>query len=306
MIFLLLLVVVAGCSGTANKMDDIAESLGSEKVATQSSYGGGARMMVLEEPAMDMAVESEVMVKSYDGMIEPDIAPMPPYEEHYGDDVYVEQKIIRTASMTIEVEDYFLASEKTSSYAKKYGGFVSNSNAYKDHNGKTRGTLTIRIPELHYDALMAELSMLGTVERKDTNGQDVTEEYVDISARLNNAESHEERLVAMYSNASYVKEMLNVEREINRVREEIERYEGKLRYMESKVAMSTVSVTLYEKQPVVKQWGIVRAFKDAVENMLSTIRVMILLIGWLLPLLIIALIVGLIVRFAVRRKRRRK
>lgn len=254
---------------------------------------------------MAMPVEYEL---TYDkAMIEPMPPRYYPDDRHYGsgDDVEYSLKIIRNADMRLEVSDYFLASQKVEAFAKKYNGYVSNSNAQADFNNKHRGTVTIRIPDMHFDAVIAELSMLGEIQSKNINGQDVTEEYIDIQSRIKNDEAHEERLVEMFGNATDVNEMMQVERELNRVREQIERNEGRLRYLENRVDFSTISVYMYEQQPVVKEWGVWKSVKNALNNSLDTLRVMIELIGWLLPLIIVGAIVGLLIKLTGRGKRKK-
>jgi hypothetical protein len=234
---------------------------------------------------------------------------MPPYydDNHYGDGESVDTtlKIIRTASINLEVDDYFIASTKVEAFAKKYGGYVSTSNARADQNNRKSGTVTIRVPELHFDAVLAELSLLGDIKSKNMGGQDVTEQHIDLQARVNNSQAHEKRLLAMYDNASNMNEMMNVERELSRVRENIERMEGQLRYLNNRVAMSSVTVYLYEPTPVVKKWGVWQSVKNSLNHSLATLRFLIELFGWLLPLGVVALLVLWIVKM-LRGKRRRK
>ena len=285
----------AGCAKSA-----LEENIGFGEVGR-----GYAQTTGVANSKMVMPVEYEL---AYDEAI----APMPPdyYPDydHYGsgDDVEYSLKIIRNADMRLEVEDYFLASQKVEAFAKKYNGYVSNSNARADYNNKHSGTVTIRIPDMHFDAVIAELSMLGEIQSKNVNGQDVTEEYVDLQSRIKNDEAHEERLAEMFGNASNVREMMEVERELNRVREDIERNEGRLRYLENRVDFSTISVYMYEEQPVVKEWGVWTSFKNALNHSLSTLRWMIELIGWLLPLILVGAIVGLLIKLLRRGKRRKR
>ncbi len=253
--------------------------------------------------AIDYAVEDSMYDRGA-----PSYEMIPPHERHYGsgEDIEIETKIIKNANLRIEVEDYFLSSQKTEAYAKKYGGYVSNSQTHSDHVNEHSGTIVIRVPELHFDAVMAELSLLGEIKSKSTSGDDVTEEYIDLQSRINNSQAHEERLVAMYDEAENVHEMMTVERELSRVRGDIERMEGRLRYMDSKVKMSTVTVYLYEPRPVVKQWGIWTSLKNALNHSLATLRWMIELIGWLMPLIVTGAIIGLVVKLVRRRRSKLK
>jgi hypothetical protein len=282
-----------GCAKTAMEDSDEGSSTGRMKMIAAEP------MIARAMPAMDMDYAVET------------IAVPPMYREEYndgghygsGENIQVETKIIRNAYMSIEVEDFFLASQKAEAYAKKYGGYVSNSDAAADMNNKHSGTITIRVPELHFDAAIAELTLLGDVKSKNTNGNDVTEEYIDLESRISSSKAHEERLVTMYKNATNVKEMMNIENELSRVRSEIESMQGRLRYMESKVEMSTITVHLYEEAPAVKEWGVWQSMKKALNNSLATLRWMIELIGWLLPLIAVGAGIALLVRWRIRKSR---
>jgi len=268
-----------------------------------------------EELTRTLSVKSSGMAKPM--MMQTDVAvesismePMPP--RYYdggnfgsGEEVDTETKIIRTAYMSVEVEDYFLASQKVEAFAKKYGGYVSSSDANADFNDKHSGTVTIRVPELHFDAAIAEITMLGELKSKNVNGNDVTEEYIDLQSRINNSKAHEKRLVAMYANATNVNDMMYIEQELSRVRGEVESMEGRLRYMSNRVEMSTITVNLYEEQPAVKEWGVWSSIKKSLNNSLATLRWMIELIGWLLPLLVVGTLIGLLVRWRMRKVRKK-
>ena len=275
-------------------------------------FGIGFTKSVLEEQRQVTFAEGKM------GVIQPEMMPAPTeiavdyakgyqpryYDEHYGsgEDIEVDLKIIRTSYLRLEVDDFFLASQKVEAYASKYGGYVSNSDARADDDNRKSGTVTIRVPDIHFDAVLAELSLLGDVQSKTTTGQDVTEEFIDLNARINNSKAHEARLLKMYETAEDVNEMMQVERELSRVREQIETMEGRLRYLNNRVDMSTITVYLYEPAPVVKQWGIWESIKKALNHSLRTLRWMIELIGVLLPLIVVGVLVGLLIRWRRRKK----
>lgn len=278
-----------GCVKTA--VEDRTTSSNRDMVAMS------APMMAVEESGANYVLEKAMPEPYY-----PDYD----YDNHYGsgDDIEVELQIIRTGNIHLEVDDYFLASQKVEAYASKYSGYVSNSDARASHDSKHSGTVTIRVPEIHFDAVMAELSLLGEIKSKSVHGNDVTEEYIDLQARINNSKAHETRLIEMYDDADDINEMMQVERELSRVREQIESWEGRLRYLNNRVQMSTITVDLYEPLPVVKEWGIWTSVKNAVNHSLRTIRWMIEFIGMILPLLVTGTLIWLLVRWLVRRSRR--
>jgi hypothetical protein len=288
LIFLVILAVLTA-TGCANQSSEgSAENVKSSGIAGQ--------MMPSRQVAYD-TVSEEPMLESYG---EYDESAVP------AKDPGTETKIIRTAYLSIEVEDYFLASQKAEEYAKKYGGYVSNSDVSLDSNDKHSGTVTIRVPELHFDAAITEITALGEIKSKNVNGNDVTEEYIDLQSRINNSKAHETRLIELYSKATNVKEMMQVENELARVRGEIESMEGRLRYMNDRVQMSTITVNLYEEQPAVKEWGLWDSIKTSFNNFLASLRWVIELIGWLLPLAIAGVLIWLGVRWGIRKVKKRQ
>jgi len=297
-VFLVFAVLFAvGCTRTMFQQREEYATTGVAKagIAMPSTMGmtkAAMPMIATEVSSNDAMMESPPMYRQQN---------TEPYGS--GEDVQVDLKIIKNGQINIEVDDYFIASTKVEAYAKKYEGYVSNSDASKDNNDKHRGTITIRVPEKYFDAVLAELSLLGNVQSKNTNGNDVTEEYIDLASRINNSKAHEKRLLEMYDNATNVNELMYVENELSRVRGEIESMEGRLRYMDNKVEMSTITVYLFEPVPVVKEWGIWQSFKNALNNSLATFRWMVEFIGLILPMAIFVGAIVLLVRWRVRRGR---
>ncbi len=103
--------------------------------------------------------------------------------------------------------------------------------------------ITIRVPVAHYREAVSRVEKLGRVAHRELEAADVTEEYVDLEARLKNAKAVRTRLEALLEKAEDVKAALEVEKELNRVGEEIERLEGKLKLLKNRVAYSTIAVT---------------------------------------------------------------
>lgn len=279
-------------------------------IEEKKGYSSGSQGMTVPSAVRTVSVDYDTAIAYDESYAEPAMYAkgMPQYyddygKSHYGDgkDVDSTTQIIRTASMGIEVDDYFLAEQKVEAYTKKYNGFVSNSYANTYNNVKS-GSVTIRVPEMHFDAVMAELTLLGDVTSKNLNGQDVTEQYIDMQARINSTKTQESRLLELYKNATKVNEMMQIETQLNSVRSNIERMEGQMRYLNNRVAMSSITVTLSEPQPVVREWGIWKSFKNALNHSLSTLRWMIELIGWLLPLAAVGVLIGLLIRL-LRRNR---
>ena len=158
----------------------------------------------------------------------------------------IEQKIIRDATLRFETSDIDETYSKIIAASKKYGAQVQNDAETKEYNLVNRH-LTVRIPNQHFDAFLADVGKgVSYFDQKEISSSDVTEEYIDTDARLNAKKKLEARYLELLGKASKVSEMLEIERQLANVREEIEAKEGRLRYMKNRIAMSTVNIDFYE------------------------------------------------------------
>jgi len=198
-----------------------------------------------------------------------------------------ERKIIQSASLSIEVEDFQTSSDAVIKIVERSDGFVSDSYSYVTDTGRKKGDITLRVPADEFLLVITEIEQIGDVKSKHISGEDVTEEYIDLTARLNNSERQEKRLLEILDMAEDVKDVLEVERELARVRGEIEWLTGRMKYLENRVELATISVSLYEPEPITHSWGIRDAFRAAFEGFVSVIRGLIILVGYALPLLIL-------------------
>ncbi len=217
--------------------------------------------------------------------------------------------IIRTGAATIEVDSLEPAVAQLRQLAQRVGGFVANTSMQTGRNQLRAATLEIKLPAARWDDAIRGLAPIGTVESVSENTEDVGEEFVDISARVANARRLEERLVSLLATRTgKLEDVLAVERELARVREEIDRYEGRLRYLRSRVAMSTLTVMVHEPEPLVSGSPgtnvVGEAFRDAWRNFVHFIAWFIASLGWLVPLALIAWgVVVLARRWQPRRRR---
>ncbi len=212
--------------------------------------------------------------------------------------------VIRTGDARIEVDSVELAVARLHEMARRLGGFIGNTSMQAGERELRQATVELKIPADRFDAAQAGLSTLGRVEFVNVNAADVGEEFVDVTARVDNARRLEQRLIALLANRTgKLEEVLSVERELARVRELIERYEGRLRYLRTRVSVSTISVTVHEKEPLVGELGsdnrIVEAFKQAWRNFVGFVAAVIESLGVLIPL---GLVIAVIARWAWRRR----
>lgn len=154
----------------------------------------------------------------------------------------IARMVIFTAELELEVEDVDSALDAISLYVMESGGFVAGVSSTEGEGG----IIAIRVPqEAFYDAIR-EVESLGEVREKEVKGEDITESYVDLEARLRNLRSQEERLLEILGMCVDVEEVLKVEKELERVRGGIEGLTGEMRYIEGRVELATITVSLTE------------------------------------------------------------
>jgi hypothetical protein len=202
--------------------------------------------------------------------------------------------VIRTGQAFIEVEKLDPAILRVRQLAAQVGGYIANSSISGGRDQIRQATFELKMPAPKYDEAVGSLSTIGKVETVNSNAQDVGEEFVDVTARVNNARRLEDRLITLLSNKTgKLDEVLRVERELARVREEIERYEGRLRYLSSRVATSTLTITIHEPAPILGnspgENPIAAALRRAWRNFVALIAGVIASLGVLIPLALVVL-----------------
>lgn len=159
--------------------------------------------------------------------------------------------LIRTGQAYIQVDSLDVGVARVRQIAQMLGAVIANVSVQTGENRVRTATLQLRIPSARFDEAVAGLSPLGTVESVDVQVEDVGEEFVDVTARVANARHLEERLVELLATRTgRLSDVLAVERELARVRQEIERYEGRLRYLRSRASVSTLTVSIHEPPPL--------------------------------------------------------
>jgi Domain of unknown function (DUF4349) len=200
--------------------------------------------------------------------------------------------VIRTGQAFIEVEKVDPAVLKIRQLAVQFGGYIANSSMSGGRDQIRQATFELKIPAARYEEAVNSLSTIGKVETVSSNAQDVGEEFVDVTARVNNARRLEERLISLLANRTgKLDEVLRVERELARVREEIERYEGRLRFLTTRVATSTLTITVHEPAPILGnnpgENPIAAALRRAWRNFVALLAGTIASLGVLIPLALV-------------------
>ncbi len=209
--------------------------------------------------------------------------------------------LIRTGQAEVRVDSLEAGVAAVRAMATRLGGFVANTELQVGAEQSRRASLELRIPAARFDEAVAGLNPLGTVERVIVRAEDVGEEYTDVSARVANSRRLETRLVELLATRTgKLEDVLAVERELARVREEIERREGRLRYLRTRAAVSTLTVVVHEPGPIVGDYPgqnpVARAFRDAWRNFVAFVAGFIAALGYLVPLGLLLWIAWLVLR----------
>jgi hypothetical protein len=158
------------------------------------------------------------------------------------------RKLIRNATVELEIVSFDDAVQKITAFANEDRGYVATTNSQKQANGKLRGQVIVKVLPENLDRLLQKLRGLGELKNQTLGTEDVTKAYFDTDARLKNAHVMEQRLIDMLNTKTgKVSDLLQVEKELGRVREEIEKMQGDLKYWDSQVQFATVTISLAEK-----------------------------------------------------------
>jgi hypothetical protein len=216
--------------------------------------------------------------------------------------------VVKTASLEVQVPagDFDKAFETAMQVAGRYGGYVqsSSTSGTKIHSG----TLTIRVPSASFQNAMSDLSGVGTVQSRSVSGQDVTNEYVDLNARLRTWEAQEAVLLRLMKRATSVEATLRVQTNLQDVQFRIEQIKGQLRVLENQTDLATIDLSLHEPGAVVRpvpraapdeRPSLAEAWTKAVNGFLGVLYATVVGLGYLVPIALICLAVW----FAIRRAR---
>jgi len=261
----------------------------------------------LMAPAVDMAGGTGAIASSNEAASKSDAADPVMTAQHVDTTTIPASMIVRTGQAQIEVASVDDASTKIRQLAQRLGGYIANSSRQSGKDQIRSATLEVKLPAPRFDEALSGLNPIGTVESTNVTSEDVGEDYVDVSARLANARRLEQRLIDLLAQRTgKLSDVLSVERELARVREEIERYEGHMRFLRSRAALSTLTVTVHERAPILDQDighnPIAEAFKSAWRNFVGFIAAFIASLGVIIPLALLAVLGWLLYLRYIRQK----
>ncbi len=228
----------------------------------------------------------------------------------------MERKIIRGAELTMEVPSTTETQRGVTSIAEYHGRFVVTSEAkQREAVEPAKRTLDIklvvRVPSNQFGAALNEIEGLATnLTQRNVTGQDVTEEFIDLEARLKTQKALETQFLEIMRQANKVADALEVQRQIADVRTEIEKLEGRRRFLESRTSLSSITINIQSPTPiVVSTSGFGRSVREAVSESIEVASgILLFLVRFVIVMVpIFALLIlpaGLVARFFIRRARR--
>jgi hypothetical protein len=219
-------------------------------------------------------------------------------------------QIVQTSSVRLSVQRgrFDETVDEARSIAAGLAGFVVSSSASQGSEQRlVRGTLVLRIPARNYAEAMKALATLGRVEARRENGQDVSQEYVDLRARARQLQAVETQLLELLDRANTVGAALAVQQQLSQVQLDLEQARGRLQYLDDQVAFSTISLDLHERVlPVTKsggdRFGILDAWSKAASGFLAVLGWTFVVLATAAPLVLILAVALFLARVSFRKR----
>jgi len=302
------LVLVLGCAKRAEESPAVGEKEGYEEVALPEAAPAEPKFgrAESEEP---LAERASPPAKG-DGARAEDV--LAGVSEANAAGIAGELKLVKTAELASEIDDVEKGFEKVYAIAAAEKAIVVETSRSVAEEGYVFGSITLKVHPSKFDETIKALRGVGRPLSENSTTEDVTQEYVDLQARLENAEAARGRyLEILATRTGAVSDVLEVEREIERVMENIERLKGELRYLDSRIGLSTIAIRLEEPHAAVPAGyifgkAIRDAFRIAVRIFIYIIQAVIVLVPFIVILVVLVLIIRLIIWFFERRRRKAK
>jgi len=160
-----------------------------------------------------------------------------------------DRKLIKNGTLRFETNDVEKTNQAIKSIVSKFGAYISDE-SNDNNNSRTGYDLTIQVPAMKFDSLMGYILEKANVKElnyKSTQIKDVTEEFIDIQARLKIKKESEQKLISLLKQAKNLTEVLEIQKQLTDIRAEVESTEGRLKYLSDQVDYSTINVSFYQK-----------------------------------------------------------
>ncbi|MFJ8065768.1 DUF4349 domain-containing protein [Psychrobacillus sp. NPDC096426] len=163
-----------------------------------------------------------------------------------------QRMIIHNAIIRTNVKELAKAQSNIEQKVKQYGGYIVESNVYREDDQTSSGSMIVRIPEKHFETFLTDVEGVASkVLERNVTGQDVTEQYVDLTSRLKSKRVVEDRLLTFMERAEKTEDLLKISSDLAKVQEEIEVIVGKMKYLENQSSFSTIELTMIENRVII-------------------------------------------------------
>jgi hypothetical protein len=284
------LIFLTACS--SNSKSEEAKMSSPEEVAMDSEEGSG-------EPAraeQDYSISNEIEKKEQSDTTSMQVP---------------NQMVIYQAELHLRVKKFEHTLQNLEEKVGKYGGYIAESNVSKAGDEQLSGSIKIRIPQKHFQTFLHEAEGQAVeVLQRNISGDDVTEEYVDLESRLKSKRVVEERLISFMNSAEKTEDLLKISADLANVQEEIERIEGRKKFLENQTSLSTIFITLYENKVTVPSlenddlntWEKTKKqFMKSTNMLLAGFSGLVVFLLGYLPILIILSVIGFVLFLYLRR-----
>jgi hypothetical protein len=222
----------------------------------------------------------------------------------------LERKIARSASVVLIVSDVKESVSKIEEMIKGTAGYIQDATIWED-NSQTRGKLILRVPAGNLDNILPRLESLGQLQRKNVEGNDVTEEYYDKEARMKTLEKQEKRLLELMDIAKTVKEMLEIENELARIRGEIESLQARIVVLDNLTSLATVNIELRSPSSISPGGSIKEPLGQrlkagwmlGINSMISLVEAILILLAVMIPYTPVLIAAGFALYYIWRKRR---
>jgi len=222
------------------------------------------------------------------------------------ENLLLDQKIIKEGSITFQTDTIAKTKGRIDSIVKSLKGFCS-SEVETHYTYQDQVSMTIRIPAQNFEKLIDQISIgVSHFDSKEISAEDVTEEFIDLSARIKTKKETEQRYREILRNAKTVSEILEIEEQISYLRSDIESLEGRLKYIRNRVGLSTLNITFYVEVEGGPKQGYSHKFAEGFENGWDGFILFFVALTYFWPFLLIGLIIFWFVRRKIRSRRAKK
>jgi hypothetical protein len=283
-----LVLAASGCSGSTGSKDTASSSGGGERAAgpAQQAPQDGAGMAV---PPQQQGTQPNLVPQKY----APD-----------------ERSIVYTGSITVRVSKVDEAALKAAAAATGAGGFVGSEDRTSEGNDSS-AKLTLRVPSNKFTEVLDTLHGLGSEQSRQVSTEDVTQQVADVDARLANAQASVDRVRALMAKANTIGEITSLESELSRREGDLESYQAQKRKLDDLTTLSTITVVLLGPEaaattPKRHETGFLAGLKAGWSAFVSSMQVVVTVVGALLPWLVALAIPGALIWWLLRRTRRNR